>query len=85
MARGVRRTALPVPDGKQVLLRISGPGFVAGAVAVDGRIEACAPILFKHVMWVGGAAFKAICQRKGWTWEIVDQGGWDMLGEDNRP
>lgn len=73
MPRGVRGKPRPEPTGKQTLLQVTAPKFVAGCIAVDGRIEACAPILRKHLMWVTGAAFKMICERNGWTWKIVEQ------------
>jgi hypothetical protein len=54
------------------LIRVVAPHFVAGAIARDGQIEECAPILRRHVMWLTGDAFVAVCKGNGWTWEIVD-------------
>lgn len=63
-------------DGDK-LIRITAPNFVAGCVARDGRIEECAPILRRHLMWVTGDVFVAICKGKGWTWEVIDGRAYD--------
>lgn len=49
------------------------PHFVAGLVAVDGRVQRTAPII-KYMGDKNGAWIANYCRRKGWTWEVVAHG-----------
>lgn len=50
------------------LIQITAPHFVAGIVALDGRVVEAAPILRYMAGWTG-QEMVACCRRKGWTWE----------------
>lgn len=50
-----------------VLVRITGPWFVAGLVAEDGRVIEAAPIL-KYMMGWTGRQVRLYCEQRGWTW-----------------
>lgn len=59
-----------MPDGCEILVRITAPHFVAGVVAVDGRVVRAAPILRYMSGW-DGARLAEYARRKGWTWEVL--------------
>jgi hypothetical protein len=59
----------------EVCLRVEGPHFVAGVVAVDGKIVRAAPILRYMIGW-DGKRFRNYHAEQGWTWQpaLVDDG-----------
>jgi len=58
--------------GGERLIRVTANHFVAGCVALDGRIVEAAPILRRHVMGLDGRQFYDLCFRKLWKFEVID-------------
>jgi hypothetical protein len=52
----------------EALVRVVAHHFVAGLVAVDGRVVRAAPILRYMLGW-DGARVAAYVQARGWGWE----------------
>lgn len=55
----------------ETLIRIAAPHFVAGIVAVGGRVAMAAPILRYMTGW-SGPKVASYCRTRGWTWERVE-------------
>lgn len=56
---------------KKVLLRVSAPHFVAGAVCADERVETTAPILKYMKTWTLREV-EEYCEKKGWQLEAEE-------------
>lgn len=55
----------------EVLLRITGPSFVAGIVVRDRRIVEAAPVLRYMIGWDGRRFARYVIARR-WRFEVVD-------------
>lgn len=66
----------------ETFFRVTGPNFVAGLIACNGRVVHCAPILRKlGFMHCTGRQFAALCGHHGFTWERLD---WRVVADTSR-
>lgn len=57
----------------EMLLRVTGPRFVAGVVVRGGIVVEAAPIIRRFVVGLDGPLFVACCRRMRWQWETVTE------------
>lgn len=70
MSNEQRSSLSPYPPRDGMLVRISGPTFIAGIIIHRGRVIYCAPILRWMINMTDDQARAAI-ERKGWTASIL--------------
>jgi hypothetical protein len=59
-----------MPIMSETLCRIEAPHFVAGIIAMDGRVIRAAPIL-KYMLGWNGVAVRDYCRKKHWALQVV--------------